>query len=224
MARNLCNFDDFKKRFFSAVVVTLLGIGCLIYNSYLFGALALLAFSAICYEIFFDTPNGFWGYKISAMLICLAGILSLILIRFFLGIEICLLIILICCGTDIGGYFFGKCFGGPKLCITISPNKTVSGFIGGILLGNLFSISLFVYQYSFSQFSFADAVFIQILIFAAVVGDLAESKFKRVLGIKDFGNILPGHGGILDRFDSLILTSLVIWGIILMRDLVLSRP
>lgn len=218
MVCNLCNFSDFKKRFFSAVVVSSFGIGCLVYNSYLFGALALFALAAICYEIFFDTPKGFLGYKISALLICFAGVSSLILIRFFFGIELCFLIILICCGTDIGGYFFGKCFGGPKLCATISPNKTVSGFLGGVLLANVFSALLFAYQHSFSQLSFSDVVFVQILILTAVTGDLAESKFKRILSIKDFGNILPGHGGILDRFDSLILSSLVVGVLSLARS------
>ena len=106
--------------------------------------------------------------------------------------------------SDIGGYFFGRIFKGPKLIPSISPNKTFSGAIGsillpiiGLLLSNIF-------------FQFDNLIFMYLLIICisilAQLGDLSESLFKRKFGVKNSGKILPGHGGILDRIDSFVYT------------------
>lgn len=105
--------------------------------------------------------------------------------------------------TDSGAYFIGRAIGKRKLWPEISPNKTVEGFFGGILCAVIVSI-LFV------VFSDIDASFIElgvITIFLSIfgqVGDLVESALKRHYNVKDSGTLLPGHGGILDRFDSLL--------------------
>lgn len=104
--------------------------------------------------------------------------------------------------SDTCAYFTGKYFGKNKIVPTISPNKTLEGFIGGaigtIIVGLLFGI--------LSEAKFIHALMIAIIIaISAPLGDLFESKLKRMAKIKDSGNILPGHGGILDRFDSLLL-------------------
>lgn len=105
--------------------------------------------------------------------------------------------------TDSGAYFIGRAFGKRKLWPDISPNKTIEGFFGGIFCAVVVAV-LFI------LFSDIDVTLIQLVlvtIFLSIfgqVGDLVESALKRHYGVKDSGHILPGHGGILDRFDSLL--------------------
>jgi len=102
---------------------------------------------------------------------------------------------------DTAAYFVGTQFGRHKLCPAISPHKTIEGFLGGIL-GSVFGV---VAVSSLFQFSLLQGVFLGLLLgLIAPVGDLAESAIKRFTGVKDSGRILPGHGGILDRLDSIM--------------------
>jgi phosphatidate cytidylyltransferase len=110
-------------------------------------------------------------------------------------------LILITWLTDIGGYIFGKLFGGPKL-IKISPNKTWSGLVGSIILSQFAFLILFLDpNYKFS-ISILLAQFI--LSIAGQVGDIMMSYVKRINNKKDTSNFIPGHGGFLDRVDGLI--------------------
>lgn len=105
--------------------------------------------------------------------------------------------------TDSGAYFVGMKFGKRKLWPEISPNKTIAGFVGGIVS------ALFV-AVLFSNFSSIDIAMIPLMIVTMILsvfgqlGDLAESALKRHYGVKDSGHLFPGHGGILDRCDSLL--------------------
>ena len=111
-------------------------------------------------------------------------------------------IILICAASDIGGYTFGKYFKGKKLT-KISPNKTISGAMGSLILSSLTSI--FIFYYISKNF---DPIFILIGIVISIacqIGDLFFSYLKRKSLLKNTGNFLPGHGGILDRIDGLLL-------------------
>ena len=104
--------------------------------------------------------------------------------------------------TDTGAYFVGRALGKRKLAAKVSPGKTIEGFLGGI--GSAILISIFVYFTDYFQLSFATFILSSLMaIFVSVLGDLTESMFKREAGIKDSGNLIPGHGGILDRIDSL---------------------
>ena len=110
-------------------------------------------------------------------------------------------IISICILSDIGGYLFGKFFKGKKLT-KISPNKTYSGMIGSFILSIIFCI---IYSYSISFEDFKTIFIITLLIsFICQMGDLFISFLKRKAKIKDTGNILPGHGGVLDRIDGIL--------------------
>lgn len=105
--------------------------------------------------------------------------------------------------TDTGAYFIGKTFGKRKLWPEISPKKTVEGAIGGIATACLVAIIFHLIQ----PFSHTLALVVIVTVFASIVGqigDLVESAFKRNYGVKDSGRLLPGHGGILDRFDSML--------------------
>ena len=116
--------------------------------------------------------------------------------------TIIFLLLLICIASDIGGFIFGKTFKGPKLT-KISPNKTFSGAFGSIFLSLVVIISLFLYlNLEINSIviltTFATSVFCQI-------GDLFFSFLKRKGNLQDTGNILPGHGGILDRIDGMLI-------------------
>lgn len=112
--------------------------------------------------------------------------------------------------SDSGAYFVGRAFGRHKLAPVVSPNKTVEGLIGGIagsaLLMLLYCLVLQL-AFGFTVDYLAGAIYGVVGALAGVVGDLAFSVVKRQSGIKDYGNLLPGHGGALDRFDSMAVTA-----------------
>lgn len=119
------------------------------------------------------------------------------------------LVVLTAFGTDIMAYFSGFLFGKHKLCPKISPKKTIEGAVGGTL-GSIILSGLF-------GFFFAPEVLVHCLIIGLLggivsqFGDLTASIFKRKMGIKDYGNLIPGHGGILDRFDSVLFTGPLVY-------------
>ena len=129
------------------------------------------------------------------------------------GVISLLWLLLVVAGADIGAYFVGKSIGKTKFCET-SPNKTLEGVVGGVVvataLGFLAGISLVD----------ADkAIIISVLAgIASVFGDLFESFLKRRAGVKDSGDILPGHGGILDRVDGYLFAVIIM--LVLLRGLV----
>lgn len=104
--------------------------------------------------------------------------------------------------TDSGAYFIGRALGKNKLWPEISPNKTVEGFLGGIVCAIVVGVLFSVFQYI--EWSIAFIFTTIILSIFGQIGDLVESALKRHYVVKDSGKLLPGHGGILDRFDSLL--------------------
>ncbi len=107
--------------------------------------------------------------------------------------------------TDSGAYFAGKYLGKNKLFERISPKKTWEGFFGGAILG--FAVAFIISKYV-TGFSMVDwLITAAIIIATGALGDLVESLFKRSLSIKDSGSLLPGHGGLLDRFDGLFIAA-----------------
>ncbi|MBR6792017.1 MAG: phosphatidate cytidylyltransferase [Ruminococcus sp.] len=112
------------------------------------------------------------------------------------------------CGAwiaDTGAYFTGVAFGKHKLCPEISPKKTIEGFIGGLLItGLVYSASFCIYKgedFKIAIFAFVLGVICAII---GTIGDLSASMVKRQIGFKDYGKIMPGHGGLMDRFDSVL--------------------
>ncbi len=122
------------------------------------------------------------------------------------GLWLVLWLVSVVVATDIGGYFGGRLIGGPKLWVRISPKKTWSGTIGGWLLALLVSVA-FAGGMGWSQPVLA--LLTLVLAVASQAGDLAESAVKRAVGVKDSSNLIPGHGGLLDRFDALMGASLM---------------
>ncbi|MDY5930930.1 MAG: phosphatidate cytidylyltransferase [Candidatus Ornithospirochaeta sp.] len=108
--------------------------------------------------------------------------------------------------TDTGAFAFGKLFGKHKLAPEISPNKTIEGAIGGVASSCILLPAIcYIWNH---DFNIINAVIVAVIAsIASIVGDLFASGIKRQAGIKDFSNIIPGHGGILDRFDSLLFAA-----------------
>ena len=192
--------NNFKKRF----VVSLLAfplIYILLYQKLLFNLLILIVFLFCLYEwnkIFKKkNPIFFLG-----LLILLVFLFSLIRIYNFEDFNLKFLwLILITWLTDIGGYIFGKVFGGPKL-VKISPNKTWAGALGSLILSQLAFLIFFLdNSYMFN----VAIIFIQIFLsIVGQIGDILMSYIKRKNNKKDTSNFIPGHGGFLDRVDGLI--------------------
>ena len=129
------------------------------------------------------------------------------------------LIFTIAFGTDIFAYFVGSAIGKHPLCPNLSRKKTVEGAIGGILGSIILSLAfVLIFKDSFNADFFSrTSLIVSTIILAAIgsvfaqLGDLSASGLKRMMGLKDFGNLIPGHGGILDRFDSVLFVAPLVY-------------
>lgn len=117
--------------------------------------------------------------------------------------------ILLTAATDLGGYAAGAIFGKHPMAPNISPKKSWEGFAGALVLQLVVGVVLWVYV--FDQPWWEGAVVGFVLMLTATIGDLVESMIKRDLGIKDMGSLLPGHGGVMDRLDSLVVNAFMAW-------------
>ncbi|WP_257350012.1 phosphatidate cytidylyltransferase [Pseudalkalibacillus decolorationis] len=119
------------------------------------------------------------------------------------GVESIFFVLLIVWATDSGAYFIGKSIGKRKLWPVISPNKTIEGSLGGLGCAILVAV---IYQMIFPIYSTVTLAILAAIVIGIFgqIGDLVESAFKRHYEVKDSGTLLPGHGGILDRFDSIL--------------------
>ncbi|USS85432.1 phosphatidate cytidylyltransferase [Fructilactobacillus myrtifloralis] len=120
------------------------------------------------------------------------------------GLAVLFYALLIVWCTDTGAYFVGKYFGKHKLAKYVSPNKTWEGSVGGVVIATVVC-SIYVTFFPVSPAGLIPMIGLTVILsVAGQLGDLVESALKRYYGVKDSGKILPGHGGILDRFDSLL--------------------
>ncbi|TMV08762.1 phosphatidate cytidylyltransferase [Ruegeria sediminis] len=138
-------------------------------------------------------------YVVFAVWIAAAG-LGFISIRESMGFGWMVWLISVVVATDVAGYFAGKTFGGPKFWPKVSPKKTWSGTAGGWIAAALVGAGFAVY----AGFGFALVLVSVLTSMASQAGDIAESAVKRKLGVKDSSNLIPGHGGFLDRFDGMM--------------------
>ena len=198
--------NNLIKRILSSVILIPLSLFFVIKGSIYFIFFISICFFITSYEWYKMTKSK--SYNIFGYLFLLFAFFSFYKIRYdydenYLYI---LFFILICILTDIGGYLFGNLFKGPKLT-KLSPNKTYAGLIGSYLLP---IIILLIISKNISIYELLSELKINLFIIVILVstisqiGDLFVSYFKRISGKKDTGKIIPGHGGLLDRFDGMI--------------------
>ncbi len=128
------------------------------------------------------------------------------------GSQLVFWLIAIVWATDTGGLVFGKTIGGPKLWVSVSPKKTWAGFFGGIFSALIVSFAVAII---FNLSLWVLLLTTTVIALLAQIGDLLESKIKRIVGVKDSSSLIPGHGGLFDRLDSLMLVMIVVAVIIM---------
>ena len=202
--------DELVKRIISSVILIPITLYIVIQGSNLFNLFLITSLFLSCREWFLIVNKKI--YYFLGFLFLLFSYLSIYSIRNNFGessLNFFLIIFLICVLTDIGGYIFGKLFKGPKLT-KISPKKTYSGMIGSFIFS---IVGLFIFvNYSiyldFKSLEFDLNFFFFVLLISSIsqLGDITISYFKRLSNINDTGNIIPGHGGILDRTDGMIFS------------------
>ena len=197
--------NEFKKRLLTSIIVIPLTLFFTIKGYFFFIFFLSVILLISIYEWNLLSKNLYF-VKVLGIIFIIFSIYSAYLLRKEQGYLFFLFIISICILSDLGGYFFGNLFKGPKLT-KISPNKTYSGVLGSFLfsiIGGIFIIKSFLISNLISN----NLTQISIIIFSissiSQLGDLIISYFKRKSKIKDTGKILPGHGGIIDRIDGII--------------------
>ena len=213
--------NNLTKRILTSIVLL-----CLIYFS-MVNALFLLLFLIVIFFLTIKEINLIYKqiFNKNFFFVFIANFLSVIYLSIFLIIiwiylgfseidkTVTLIFILsICVLTDIGGFVFGKLIGGKKLT-KISPNKTYSGMFGSFIFSLIFGYLFYYFQRDILVFKINILLIIIIVSSLSQFGDLIISLFKRKAKIKDTGSILPGHGGILDRIDGILIA--IPFGIIL---------
>ncbi len=224
----LCLAEYYKMVFIGRPILTLFGTflgliptGMAIYfqqeTHVLFGVFTILFFSSLVSIFFYGTfENPFLSLATFVFGACYIGVCSALitLIRYLpYGREWIFFLLIVVFAADTGAYYIGKSIGKRKLCPTISKGKTVEGAAGGLffsIIGAFFAWILF--------FNFFDLrLLVPLAILLALVsqaGDLVESVIKRACGFKDSGRLLPGHGGVFDRVDALLLAGPVLFWVL----------
>lgn len=200
---------NLKKRIYTSIILFLIVFTMLI-NNYFLGYFLIIVSILSILEFIRMTKKIYYREKLKIFLLnslffIYIFIFSSAFLMFsnFFHFKILLFILLFTCiASDIGGFVFGKFFKGPKLS-KISPNKTIAGSIGSVLLSSIvFILILYYFTKNFGSQTLIIGILTSV---SCQLGDLFFSYFKRKSKLKDTGNLLPGHGGILDRVDGILL-------------------
>ena len=190
--------NNLTKRILSSIILLPLIIYIIIQGSFVLLFFTFICFFASCYEWHMMTKNIY--HKIFGFIFLTASLYTFY--KLAINDYEVFIVILICVSTDVGGYVFGKLLQGPKLT-KISPNKTYAGMIGGYLLSiTSLTLVLNIIDIKISYFQFFLIIFV--ISTVSQLGDITISYFKRLSNIKNTGNLIPGHGGLLDRIDGMI--------------------
>lgn len=204
--------SSFAKRLLSTIILAPLVLAVLYYGGYAFLAFVFVVTVIAAFE--WTRMSIKLPHKAAAVLIALAGSIYIgaaLNGAFTLRMDhpvLCFTLLLAVWGSDIGGYVFGKFIGGPKMAPKISPNKTWAGLFGACFMPAVIMTSMGVFWFD-GTWNVKMALCGVAVGLLGQAGDLTVSKMKRAVGVKDTGNLIPGHGGILDRIDALLLVFLV---------------
>jgi phosphatidate cytidylyltransferase len=200
---------NLQKRIYTSIILFLLLFLMIVDNHamafflMLIGIFSVLEFFTIILKIFEKNKMKQFFYNIIFIIYIFSFCTYFLILSSFLHLKILIFMALLTCvASDIGGFIFGKIFKGPKLT-KISPKKTISGAIGSLIFSSLFILMLTYYlTKNFDLYIIIIGCMISI---SCQIGDLFFSFLKRKSFLKDSGNFLPGHGGILDRIDGILL-------------------
>ena len=195
--------NELTTRIVSGVVMIAIALMAAIVGGYYFAVMVAALATGMFYEWMRITRGWGFGWSVAGFVYCLLPALALLWIRDRSGdqgLNLLLWVFIVTWSTDIGAYFAGRRFGKRKLASTISPNKTVEGLWGGVAAAALLG-GAWVWATGLHP---VFLVLAPIFAAAAQGGDLFESGLKRRAGVKDSGDWLPGHGGLLDRLDGLV--------------------
>jgi phosphatidate cytidylyltransferase len=208
--------EELKHRCFFGVVIFSIFWMILLCKNPIFFIIFICTISCYAYNEALNLFNkGFPSYKFNNFLAILYVIFpfSLLMIMKFnkIGVAIIIWGLLIVVASDVGAFFTGRLIGGKKLCPSISPNKTISGLVGGVICAVVISILFFIAK-GINTISFGNFILLSILSsLLSIAGDIFESWLKRRAGLKDSSDLIPYHGGILDRADSIIPVIIILY-------------
>lgn len=190
------------------IIVLTNNLDASIYRGITYQMLILLCLSLLIPIIFYkdNEYNSKDAFYLIGCILFLGLIFNIFIIIRNRGLYNFIFLLLIPMLNDIFAYLIGSRFGKRKMCVSISPNKSWEGSIGGLVIGS--SLSLVFYRLFISSISFDTVYLVILLSCVGQIGDLIMSKIKRENDIKDFSNLMPGHGGVLDRLDSVIFVFL----------------
>tara|TARA_R110002072_G_scaffold51389_1_gene137848 strand:- start:36020 stop:36829 length:810 start_codon:yes stop_codon:yes gene_type:complete len=193
-------------------------IALLLFASYFLPGIYLLVLGALWWIAAFyfmqqyPAATGLWASKLAisliGLLVLVPGFVSLLVLKNTSNPNfLILLLFFLIWGADIGAYFTGRAFGKHKLAAAVSPGKTWEGFYGGLVIAFGIGLGMLLWLEKPDLMQPSGWLFLAgmlLVIMVSVLGDLVMSMFKRNCGVKDSSNLLPGHGGFLDRIDSLL--------------------
>ena len=219
---------SFLTRLLSAVILGPIVIAILFFGGWPFVAFSGALMAVALYE--------FWNisrhevkkkWRLSVLIFgaiyCALALYALIDLRLEYGFFYTGLIIIGVWASDIGAYIFGRLIGGRKLAPSVSPNKTISGLLGACIFPALILDNYMIFFIENTdptlvlKWSIIAAIIIGLI---GQLGDLFISVLKRRVGLKDTGKLIPGHGGILDRIDALMLVMIVFWTLLQVKVLI----
>lgn len=199
-------------------------------TKWIFSLIFALAASMFCICIFgyskgFKFSNSIPLYGMTVFIsLCFSTLTALRQDERF-GLYYLIMAFIIAWGSDTGGYFFGRWFGKHKMAPHVSPKKTIEGAIGGVFTTTAASLIIGLIASKVTGFDANYFIFALMGLIGgafAIIGDLSASVIKRNYDVKDFGHLIPGHGGILDRFDSVMFTAPAFYFVKIIADSILE--
>lgn len=210
------NLESLQTRSISAAVLIVVTVAILLYGGWPFILLLAVLAGVSLYEWAQlslkaeEPPKQYW-YLAAGVPYVMGSVVCCFIIFEGLGFFWALTFLLMVWGSDSGAYFAGKFIGGPKMAETISPNKTWAGMGGAMAAPAVIGVLMMILYRGIDDFSFMAVLMMGgaglVVGIAGQAGDLVISAFKRKAGVKDTGDLIPGHGGLLDRIDSMLLAA-----------------